>query len=194
MSALSFTGELGSCVLGRKPCRGAVPSHPVMRAPLPRWAALTGFPHHPLVLLPLFLYCFLGPAVVCLWHGPLRAPGWAESGRDSMENVVWPPPGSEPCPQLRGWGSWAGRRSVRPDMGIHTWPLSKAGAVPGGSPSFRLGSHSSEVGCSPPPLRPLLLLPSPVHPTPLCLPSDHLCGVHAGSWCQDLLWGAQAVT
>lgn len=131
LSALSFTGELGSCVLGRKPCRGAVPSHPVMRAPLPRWAALTGFPHHPLVLLPLFLYCFLGPAVVCLWHGPLRAPGWAESGRDSMENVVWPPPGSEPCPQLRGWGSWAGRRSVRPDMGIHTWPLSKAGAVPG---------------------------------------------------------------
>lgn len=34
LSALSFTGELGSCVLGRKPCRGAVPSHPVMRAPL----------------------------------------------------------------------------------------------------------------------------------------------------------------
>ena len=43
-----------------------------------------------------------------------------------------PPPRSEPCPQLRGWGSWAGRQSVRPDMGIHTWPLLKGGCCPRG--------------------------------------------------------------
>ena len=55
----------------------------------------------------------------------------------------------------------------------------------GGSSSFWLGPHSSEVGRPPPPLYPLLLLPSQVYPTPLCLPSNHLPGVHAGSWCRD---------
>lgn len=73
---------------------------------------------------------------------PQEPPGWADSGRDPWENEARPSLRSEPCPGVRGRGNQAGRRSVRPDVGIRTWPLLKGGCCPRG-PRGVLGPLSS---------------------------------------------------